>query len=328
MNAKWLRVPALTVAVAVGWAGSLLGATANKMPSLSTSTGWSSITGEAQFTSDGEQVKVIFPSSSSTPPMMIFDGAAAAYAEGSPVTLVGNYVAHGIHGMGVRLRGCGVRPSACKAYFRSTSGRSWFLDGLPIPVSSDEWAVVTIPFDYSYNDGRGNYWVPDDEIEKATAAMFYSDLTSVDRVGVFYVRSGQTIKEEYVISDFMLFGGVNYADGAGLYRFMVAHGLKDADADDDGDTMSGYAEFKAGTDPKSLESALKFVRISVNDEGQTVLTWASTPGVRYVIRRSEQLGGAFEDIATVYGEAGAGVTSFTDVDSAGDKPKFYRIVLP
>jgi len=96
--------------------------------------------------------------------------------------------------------------------------------------------------------------------------------------------------------------------------------------DADGDGMSNWQEWIAGTDPTDPSSRLILAMPSWNASGLT-LTWQSQDQVTYYIERSSGVSGApFSVIqSNIVGQAG--MTSFTDTNTAGSKAFLYRVGL-
>ena len=113
------------------------------------------------------------------------------------------------------------------------------------------------------------------------------------------------------------------------YAWLQQNGLPtdgSADAlDSDGDGMSNWQEWIAGTDPHNAASALKILSASGNASGVTI-TWESTTNRTFLLRRGSDFSNpsAFSIIkANIAGSAGT--TSFTDASATNAGPYFYRV---
>lgn len=95
--------------------------------------------------------------------------------------------------------------------------------------------------------------------------------------------------------------------------------------DADGDGMSNYAEYLAGTDPKNRQSGL-FMKsfVPVNGGGFT-FSWDSVSGRIYSVERSSDLQNWTAVQANVTGTGG--VMTYTDANTAGAPRLFYRVTL-
>jgi hypothetical protein len=94
-------------------------------------------------------------------------------------------------------------------------------------------------------------------------------------------------------------------------------------ADADGDGLSNWAEYRAGTSPLNQASSLRVTSQGFSG-GNAWITWLSVPGKSYDVEYSTNL------TTWTFGETIAGstinaTTTWTDTSSAGQTKKFYRI---
>lgn len=109
------------------------------------------------------------------------------------------------------------------------------------------------------------------------------------------------------------------------YGLAVNAGTDTADADGDG--MSNYAEWRAGTNPTNASSLLQMTSaVPTNNASGVTILWQSVGGINYLVQRGSNLSAqpVFTTVAT--GIAGqAGNTSYTDATATNNVPYFYRV---
>lgn len=97
----------------------------------------------------------------------------------------------------------------------------------------------------------------------------------------------------------------------------------DPEGDFDGDGLSNYGEYRAGTDPRDDQSFLAFVSVEKNEsQAGVIVRWSSVAGKTYLIQRSSDLTSGFETIDTH--TATSEVSSYHDSGAEGEGPYFYR----
>jgi hypothetical protein len=95
--------------------------------------------------------------------------------------------------------------------------------------------------------------------------------------------------------------------------------------DPDGDGVSNWQEWIAGTNPTNALSVLMMLAPSNTVSGIAV-PWESVSGITYFLQRSTNLGAqpAFASVqSNLVGQAG--VTAYTDTNATGPGPFFYRV---
>jgi len=99
----------------------------------------------------------------------------------------------------------------------------------------------------------------------------------------------------------------------------------DREADTDGDTMSNWAEYTAGTDPTNAASYLKVEGISAT--GGATITFQAVAGRTYTVEYADDLTSAvWSKLADVTPQSANGVATVTDPASQPDR--YYRLVTP
>jgi hypothetical protein len=113
------------------------------------------------------------------------------------------------------------------------------------------------------------------------------------------------------------------------YTWLQSYGLPTdasaAYADSDSDGLNNWHEWRCGTCPTNVLSALRLLSASRAGTSVTV-TWQSVAGVNYFLEWSTRLAAppCFTCVATnLAGQSGA--TSYTDTNAAGASPRFYRV---
>jgi hypothetical protein len=100
----------------------------------------------------------------------------------------------------------------------------------------------------------------------------------------------------------------------------------DPNADPDGDGMTNYQEYLAGTNPLDKTSALAIYDIRPDPRGGIVISWQSAANKTYSVLRSTNLDKAFAPLRTGIA-ASPSTTEFYDATAVGPGDYFYRIEL-
>jgi hypothetical protein len=133
------------------------------------------------------------------------------------------------------------------------------------------------------------------------------------------VPNGTTVfKGDYTITDT---NGNGMADSWERTYFGSASAAHPGTTDSDGDGLSDYAEFLAGTNPTNAASVVRFLAPAVQNTGVVRFEWATVPGRGYRLSGSENLVSWNPVMDWVH--ANGSVFSFTTNVTAGTL--FYRL---
>ena len=122
--------------------------------------------------------------------------------------------------------------------------------------------------------------------------------------------------------------GHTYADWAAEH-FTAAEladpAVSGRDADPDGDRLTNWQEFLAGTDPNSADSVLKVTHVRRVADGLE-LSWSSVPGRSYRIALSESMFGPFLPLEQPIVATGETETATLPVDFQ-DRQMYFQVIL-
>jgi len=113
------------------------------------------------------------------------------------------------------------------------------------------------------------------------------------------------------------------------YAYLMQYGLPiDGSADftdPDGDGMSNWQEWRAGTNPTNSSSLLRMFMPTNNSSGIKV-SWQSVSNRTYFLQRSANVS-ALTDFSTIQGNVlgQTGTTSYTDTSATNSGSYFYRV---
>jgi hypothetical protein len=209
----------------------------------------------------------------------------------------GNYLAAGVTNVSFKFMSASALPAKLGVYFHCGASGDWWYYPLT-PGEPGVWTQHNVPMDC----WKG--WRRDDGV---SAEVFRSDMSSNDWIGVLIQRNGSMAAQEYGIDDFVL-RGVNLT------------------VDSDGDGMSDWAEFLAGTDPLDPHDRL-WVEIG-RSNGLIVVKWRSADKRVYGVWRSTDLSLRPwpEKVATGV-QATPPTNTYVEEGAAGVFPVFYRIQM-
>lgn len=197
-----------------------------------------------------------------------------------------------------RLGALDYKPSKLRLQFHASGSDTVWSLNLPPPEAGSQ-IVVDQPLTFSAGWSIG---------ADSPEAQFNNDLWSIDWVGISIRRNADIAEQNYYIDDFLVQGLFYIVDNDAdkiADSWEVAHGLNsndvhDAQLDRDGDGVSNYEEYRAGTDPNDSDSMFWAKIDKVSSGGETVgfeLRWDSTTNRTYTVWRATDLNGSFTKFA-------------------------------
>ncbi len=210
-----------------------------------------------------------------------------------------------------------VSPSQVRLCFMSRTDSNAWHRVLPCPPAGE-------PTEYDVPLRFAGGWTMGSD---SSATQFAADLSDMAWIGVYVRRHGSTAAQDYRIDDFEVSGTASSpdADGDGVDDgWENEHGFNaaspsDGQVDRDGDGMSSYGEFRAGTDPNS--SASRF-EVEIDATPGVVLRWNSISNRTYTVLRAGDVRGTPVPLAEgILATPPKNEYTVGDEDGAG----FYRI---
>src|ERR1017187_6055716 len=108
-----------------------------------------------------------------------------------------------------------------------------------------------------------------------------------------------------------------------------SNGVNGVNGDPDGDGMSNWQEYLAGTNPTNSASALRIISL-VRTGNDMLVTWTTRSDHANVVQAAPVLGGIYSNISPFITITGSGdvTTNYLDVGGATNGPsRFYRVAL-
>lgn len=228
-----------------------------------------------------------------------------------------------------RFRANDVPPSAARLYIYA-GGNAWRLNLEGIVAG--EWLIFDAPVEYAAGWTLG---------EQSSEIRFLADIRKIDSVGLYIRRHASCSIQTYLVDDFSVQGELMPqppapmpdCDGDGLPDYwellsgLSTNDATDAALDSDGDGMSNFAEYRAGTDPRSAGSYLSLNMAISNVPDATVgivLSWYSVTNRSYTLWRSTNLVDGLRGLDWNI-PATPPVNRYLDGTATGIGPYFYKI---
>jgi len=275
--------------------------------------GWSNTVAGVTLTNSAGYLNFAFPSQF-TP---AFVGGLAKRAV-DPGTLLTN--------IAFRIAASNTPPSQLTLCLHSRlTGNTWYCP-LPAPAAGAE-IDCEVPVEYTKGWRMGPLSTPE---------AFSIDVKTVDWIGLYVRRNGDTTAQSYALDDFRVRGqywpedrdldGMEN-DWETRYGFLPDD-PRDSTDDPDHDGMSNYAEARAGTDPTNGASVFQ-VHIQVQrDSGDSpprvMVWWNSISNRSYTVRRTDGAGKAFGKVMAGMAST-PGTNVFEDVAATNAASAFYRV---
>ena len=223
-----------------------------------------------------------------------------------------------------KLSALDMPPSRVRLQFHSKENDNTWSLNLPVPQVGQ---VLTVDKQLLFSEG----WTLGAASQET---QFNQDIHSVDWVGIQIRRAADVARQNYAIDDFLVQGLYYITDSdhdqiadAWETRYgLSSNNVADAQLDSDGDGVSNYAEYRAGTNPNDRRSYfITMVRRKRGDSQNRAfeLRWNSTTNRTYSIWRSYDLRSGFTKIAT--GIHATPPENIYEANAATNSALFYRI---
>jgi len=267
--------------------------------------GWSVTTGDADVTNPGDHLDLRHREQPNAPAYGE-DTARIAMPEGIvPTNVCFSFLSED------------TPPSEMWICFEARSSNLWY-KVLPRPPEG-----VTVDYDIPVDFAHG--WIRGSD---SRPTQFFADVRDVAWIGLYVRRNGKTSAQDYRIDDFTVSGTAHTSDvdGDGMDdAWENRHGLNAANASDgkvdrDGDGMSSYGEFRAGTDPNDSVSVFE---VEIDATPSVVLRWNSISNRTYTVLRAGNVRG--KPVPLAEGILATPPKNEYTVDGKGEAAGFYRI---
>lgn len=269
--------------------------------------GWTNTTGKASLSQQGSLAVMTFPTQ---------DAPAAAW------DVLRLPLGSGIRPTNVTVRFAPMArpPSSARVYFHGrSSGRSWYRILADVAAGGDHSVPVDEPGAWVAGPVHG-------------AAAFQEDVLDVAWVGIYMRRDGSGWEQSVGVDSVGVDGYGIDTDGDGIPDpWERVYNLADDDPidrtlDSDGDGMSNYAEYRAGTNPREIASrfALHIHMAVAGSDSGVEIEWPSATNRTYTVRRAAAPGGLY-DLLKSGVPSDPPRTTYTDREATGPGPFYYRI---
>lgn len=246
---------------------------------------WSSPGDVAGWTNSGGSVYLDNPSDYLEMHFNSQSGPPGAQSDTNWVNVQGNGIY--LTNISFNFRSVSHQPGSLWLYFHSQSGYTWY-HVIP-PPNPTEWTNLSVSMSFDAN------WYTDSP--HWTAENLSNDLKSVEWIGLYIARAMDSSPQDYLLDDFRLEGVELDTDGDGMPDFwenlyeLDSTNVLDGVADRDGDGLSNYGEYRAGTHPTNGLSRF-VVDVDVTNmfvAGVIEVRWPTVSNRTYALKRGVDL---------------------------------------
>lgn len=216
----------------------------------------------------------------------------------------------------------------------SGGGSSVTLTSTVVNVNGQYFHVTRVPFETRTVSGQT--FTPTPNTLPLTSGVNYTRVATVKGTNATIISSSRNMLGTFTFNAVdrgliervnltVNLSGITFQDWLALYPGLPLNQRGQND-DPDGDGMSNFKEFRAGTDPTKRDSVFEFIDIKPNPSSGIDLRWSSASGKTYSVERSEDLGSNF-DVLQSNIVATPGTNTLRDATATGTGPYYYRLTV-